>query len=78
MAHHRGGGKNGDEHEPDRSHGKDQRNPNGQANRTQRGGAVGGEVRWDWLCDGGVVHVGVRVERNVRQIIVMAGISISR
>jgi hypothetical protein len=25
--------------------------PNGTADRTQRGGAVGGEERWDWLYD---------------------------
>jgi hypothetical protein len=28
--------------------------PNGTADRTQRGGAVGGEGGWDWLYDGGM------------------------
>ena len=28
--------------------------PNGTADRTQSGGAVGGEWRWEWLYDGGM------------------------
>jgi hypothetical protein len=28
--------------------------PNGTADRTQRGGAVGGEGGWAWLYDGGM------------------------